>query len=381
MTALVAVALVSGVALIVVTVRRVAIVLAGARYELPPEGSRDGVVPISVVCSCRNEAANVPRLVEGIRALDYPSLRVIVVDDGSSDGTGDLLADAARGTNWTFIRFDGRGLGKSRVLQRVSSRSASPEGIVVVLDADHVVEPGALHRVLDYFADPSVAAVTFRHRARNRETSAVTRYCALEGAVTEQVTARGQDVLRVVPNLAGVWAARWSSFDLYLPHHADDAVFSLRLVGSGSRVRYAADITTTQHVPERVRTYVGQHARWSSGLLRSIAVRTGDPLGRRPMAFVDSLLARAGYVERPLVACYVLAAAPLVTSYGWTILLPVPMWAGSVALQIAVALRRDRYSFRESMRTLLSLYLVPVDVATVVYGLIQAVRRRPDAWG
>jgi len=357
-------------------IRRAVVLLATTRYKSAP--ATDGRLPaVTVVCPCHNESAHAAELVAGLRELEYPRLGVVLVDDGSTDDTSEILAAAVRGcAGWNSVRLEGDGSGKAAAVGAASA-FFDPDGVVLVLDADHRLEPDALHRVARYFADPDVAAVTFRHEPRNRDASIVSRFCALESAVSEEVTARGQDALGAAPNLAGVWAARTTALRAYdLGHElADDAVLAGRLKG---RIRYAADIRTHHAVPERLHEYVRQHLRWTAGLYASLVT----PRRRGFAAWLDASFMRAGYLEHPLAVAGAIGGAVVVSAYHSTllVLLPVAAWAVVMAAQTVAAMMRERYTGRESVRAVLSLLLVPVDAAVAVWGLVLVLRRRRPAW-
>ncbi len=62
-----------------------------------PSGSGEGEPPVTVVVPARNEARNIERCLTSLTLQEYPDFEVIVVDDGSSDGTGDLARGVPRG--------------------------------------------------------------------------------------------------------------------------------------------------------------------------------------------------------------------------------------------------------------------------------------------
>ncbi|GAB3193534.1 glycosyltransferase [Geodermatophilus arenarius] len=108
----------------------------------PPEATR----PVTVVVPVRNEEAQVGDCLAAVLAsAGVPDLRVVVVDDGSTDGT----AAVVRGTGDPRVRLVPAGdppegwLGKPHACW-VGARTGTDDGVLVFLDADVRVAPGAL---------------------------------------------------------------------------------------------------------------------------------------------------------------------------------------------------------------------------------------------
>lgn len=57
------------------------------------------MTPLTVVMPTYNEAANLPGMVDRLMEIDLPGLRLLVVDDSSPDGTGDLAENLATRVN------------------------------------------------------------------------------------------------------------------------------------------------------------------------------------------------------------------------------------------------------------------------------------------
>jgi dolichol-phosphate mannosyltransferase len=109
---------------------------------------------VLVVVPTYNEKDNLALLAEGI--LAHPGFRLLVVDDGSPDGTGDLADDLARsypGRVEVMHRTGPRGLGRSYVdgLQRAMESGAD---LIFQMDADLSHNPEhlpALAAVADHY--------------------------------------------------------------------------------------------------------------------------------------------------------------------------------------------------------------------------------------
>jgi biofilm PGA synthesis N-glycosyltransferase PgaC len=113
---------------------------------------------LSVVLAVRDERAHLAAKLENLLALDYPAGRreIIVVSDGSTDGTEELVASFAdRGV---ILERTGRRVGKPAALNRGVARATGE--LVVFCDARQQIDARALRALARPFADPEVGAVS-----------------------------------------------------------------------------------------------------------------------------------------------------------------------------------------------------------------------------
>lgn len=113
--------------------------------------------PLTVVVAAYNEASRIAARVRDILEQDYPTgnLRVVVVDDGSSDGTAD--AAEVGDPRVRVVRLVDNA-GKAAALN--AGVAATETGLVVFTDARQRFAPGALRSLAEPFADPAVGAVS-----------------------------------------------------------------------------------------------------------------------------------------------------------------------------------------------------------------------------
>ncbi|MEV0719676.1 glycosyltransferase, partial [Asanoa sp. NPDC050611] len=133
-----------------------------ARRRRPP--ARGVWAPVSVIVPAYNEAANIRATVLSLVGGDHPAVEVIVVDDGSTDGTADIVARLGV-PGVRVVRQ--RNAGKPAALNTGIAYARSE--LLVLVDGDTVFEPETIHRLVQPFADPRVGAVSGNAKVANRE--------------------------------------------------------------------------------------------------------------------------------------------------------------------------------------------------------------------
>lgn len=127
------------------TVRRLRKRLA----EIPPA---DPCPPVSVIIPARNEERNIEEALASVLAQDYPDLEILVIDDRSTDGTGDILERMSfHHPELKVCRVDALPpgwLGKNHALWLGASRAAGD--YLLFTDADVVMAPSALNRAVGH---------------------------------------------------------------------------------------------------------------------------------------------------------------------------------------------------------------------------------------
>jgi 1,2-diacylglycerol 3-beta-glucosyltransferase len=228
--------------------------------------------PMSVLVACRNEQSVVKGLVETLLRLDYPPdrLQIIVVDDGSSDGTSALLDAAAQKDPrlQCLHRPPDAGGGKSGALNEALELVRGT--VVVVFDADHQPRPDVLLRLVRHFEDPVVGAVQGRCVIRNGEGVLLTELIAIDYLAGYLVNEYGRQWMFQLPAYGGAnCAVRTASLRAvggWNPRTVtEDTDLTLRLMLAGQRVRYDVTAVDEEEGVTTLARYWRQRYRWARG--------------------------------------------------------------------------------------------------------------------
>jgi peptidoglycan-N-acetylglucosamine deacetylase len=237
--------------------------------------AHENAMPVSVVLAAYNEEQVIERTLRSVLESTYPPAEVIVVNDGSTDRTADKVFEVARDDPRVHLVAQ-ENMGKAAALN--AGLAAASSEIIVTLDADTVLSPETIGRLVRHFAADStgrLGAVAGVVRVGNRRRNLLTRWQALEYLTQIGVERAAQDVMggiSIVPGACAAWrkaALRevGGYTDVTL---AEDCDLSLSLHRAGWRVTQDDEAIAHTEVPETVDALLDQRTRWTFGSLQAI---------------------------------------------------------------------------------------------------------------
>ncbi len=246
---------------------------------------------VAVLIPAYNEEKVIERTVQGALDSDYPNLRVIVIDDGSKDRTLEIArrafaAEEAAGRVLILTRPNG---GKAEALNFGLEHIGDAE-LFVGIDADTIIAPDAIARLVPHFLNPKVAAVAGNAKVGNR-VNLWTRWQALEYITSQNFERRALNALgavSVVPGAIGAWrtAAVREAGSYHVDTVAEDADLTMALLRNGYRVEYEDLALAFTEAPTSANALMRQRFRWSFGILQAIFKHKGVFARKGALGFV-----------------------------------------------------------------------------------------------
>lgn len=322
--------------------------------------------PVSVLVPAYNEAKCIENTVRSLMASEHP-VEVIVVDDGSSDGTARIV-EAMGLPDVRVIRQ--LNAGKPAALNRGLANAR--HDLIVMMDGDTVFEPSTVRELVQPFGDRRVGAVAGNAKVGNRD-SLIGAWQHIEYVMGFNLDRRMYDILRCMPTIPGaVGAFRRSALErvggMSDDTLAEDTDITMAMHRDGWRVVYAEKARAWTEAPESVQQLWSQRYRWSYGTMQAIWKHRGALVERGPSG-------RFGRVGLPLVSLFMVVApllAPLIDVFLLYGLVFGPTqktigaWLGVLAIQAVCA----AYAFRldkERMTHLISLPLQQILYRQLMY--------------
>ena len=246
---------------------------------------------VAVLIPAYNEEKVIERTIHGALDSDYPNLRVVVIDDGSKDRTLEIArrvfaAEEAAGRVRILTKPNG---GKAEALNYGLEHIGDAE-FFVGIDADTIIAPDAIARLVPHFLNPKVAAVAGNAKVGNR-VNLWTRWQALEYITSQNFERRALNTMgavSVVPGAIGAWrtAAVREAGGYHTDTVAEDADLTMALLRNGCRVEYEDRALAFTEAPTTANALMRQRFRWSFGILQAVFKHRGVFARKGALGFV-----------------------------------------------------------------------------------------------
>ena len=231
-----------------------------------------GYLPtVAIVIPAYNEATVILRTIEAALATRYVRCKVVVIDDGSKDGTFDVLTKQFPNFR-NLILLSQENTGKASALN-TAIKELDCE-IVVTIDADTLIHPDAVTYLVRHFRNPKVSAVAGNAKVGNR-LNLLTRWQALEYVMGQNLDRRAfawLNCICVVPGAIGAWrrsellkAGGFTEETL-----AEDTDLTLQLLEDGGRITYEERALAFTEAPETIVSFSKQRFRWVYGTIQAM---------------------------------------------------------------------------------------------------------------
>jgi cellulose synthase/poly-beta-1,6-N-acetylglucosamine synthase-like glycosyltransferase len=227
---------------------------------------------VSVLIPAYNEERVIERSVSQVLASENVRLEVIVIDDGSKDGTSQVVEKAFAGDARVRLLKLENG-GKARALNQ--GLAIANTDIVIALDADTQFEPGTIARLARWFADnEKLAAVAGNAKVGNR-INIVTKWQALEYITAQNLERRALarlGAMTVVPGAVGAWRKQ-AILEVggYPPETlAEDQDLTIAVQRAGWDVSYDQSAIAWTEAPQTIGQLARQRFRWAYGTIQCV---------------------------------------------------------------------------------------------------------------
>jgi len=227
---------------------------------------------ITILVAAYNEEGSILATLESIDKQQYEGeLQVVVINDGSRDGTLELLQSVSY--SWLTVFDLERNAGKANALNRGFAIAAHE--LVLTLDGDSYLYKNALRNLVGRFlSDPSnTAAVAGAMLVRNSRFNLVTK-------IQEWDYFHGIAAIKRIQSLYQGTLVAQGAFSLYRKDVlkevggwpdcvGEDIVLTWAILARGYRVGYCESACSFTNVPANWRQFIRQRQRWSRGLIEA----------------------------------------------------------------------------------------------------------------
>ena len=273
------------------------------RHNELSDGSPLPWVSIHLAC-CNEPPEMVLATLRSLRALDWPHLEILIVDNNTRDASRwEPVREAVQALADPRVRFfhlpHWPGF-KAGALNFALSHTDPRARWIGVVDADYVVDPTWLRQMAGYFAQPEVAALQAPQAHRDWEGDTASRLMnwEYEGFFRLGMHHRHErnaliqhGTMILLRRTALEQAGQWDPVCV-----CEDAELGLRFLNQGQRIVYVDEVLGRGLVPADWKAYRRQRRRWAMGGMQILRLHAGALLGRGPLNLAQRYHFIAGWL-------------------------------------------------------------------------------------
>ncbi|PYU26742.1 MAG: family 2 glycosyl transferase [Acidobacteria bacterium] len=231
---------------------------------------------VSIVIAAHNEAAVLPRKLNNLSQLEYPQelLEIIVVSDGSTDDTDQILKSAST-PNFLSLSLSQHS-GKVAALNR--GIATAKGDVIVFMDARQEIEPDAVAKLVRNFADPTVGCVSGELMLKKVTSSAGQEGLGLYWRIEKAIRKMESNTGSVVGATGALYAARRellapmpegaltsNAGDWNIRPLLDDVFLPLSVAAQGKRIVFEPEARAWDEMPRDAMKEFRRKVRTSTG--------------------------------------------------------------------------------------------------------------------
>lgn len=229
---------------------------------------------VSVIVPAWNEEVGIRTSVMSLLASDYNNLEIIVVNDGSTDKTHEVMLNFLQngyqsglfGNKSLFYIQNHENGGKGHALNTGIKKSSGD--LIITMDADTRFEPDAVYKMVRYFINNEIDAAVGNVKISNNK-SILGRMQQIEYTMSFYFK-RAHVLYGSEYIVGGAFGAfrrdvfeKYGFFDEY--NKTEDIEFSIRLQANGCNIMYAEDAIAYTEGPTTLKGLFKQRLRWKKG--------------------------------------------------------------------------------------------------------------------
>ena len=254
---------------------------------------------VSAIVAAKNEEAGIYRTIQHVIESDYPGkIECIVINDGSTDNTGDeiLRARADFGEQVRPVMFEVN-KGK-REAMAIGIQEARNE-ILVFIDSDSYVSPRGIRHLAEHFiAEPGIGAISGNTKVENAEENLMAKMQSIQYSISFDIYKTCESVHRSVTCCPGCFSAyrrvavvpffnQWKSqaFLGSKGNFGDDRALTTFVLKKWDII-YCEKARATTIVPNSFRVYWKQQLRWKKSWIREGVLAAAHMWKRHPLASI-----------------------------------------------------------------------------------------------